>query len=283
MKKWNMIIDVAQCHDCNNCFLACKDEHVNNEWPPYAAAQPWHGHRWMNIMRKERGQYPVVDVAYLPTPCMHCDNAPCIKAAKKGAVYKRENGIVIIDSEKAVGQKELVDACPYGAIWWNADKSLPQKCTFCAHLLEDGWEKPRCVQACPTGALRMFYAEDAEMQKLRETERLEVLLPDLGTRPRVCYKNLYRYAKCFVGGSVVLQDTDECAEGAKVTLAGQSGSVTREAVTNSYGDFKIDNLEEGSGRYTLKIERAGYEVKTMEIGLTTSCNAGVIFLQPARQ
>ena len=56
MKKWNMIIDVAECEDCNNCFLACKDEHVENDFPKYSAAQPKHGHRWINIMRKERGR-----------------------------------------------------------------------------------------------------------------------------------------------------------------------------------------------------------------------------------
>jgi len=56
MKSWHLIIDVARCHDCNDCFLADKDEFVDNEFPPYSAAQPWHGHRWMNIKRKERGQ-----------------------------------------------------------------------------------------------------------------------------------------------------------------------------------------------------------------------------------
>jgi len=280
MKKWSMIIDVAKCHDCNNCFLACKDEHVDNDWPPYAAAQPWHGHRWINIMRKERGQYPLVDVAYRPTPCMHCDDAPCIKAAKDGAAYKREDGIVVIDPEKAKDQKALVDSCPFGAIWWNADKAIPQKCTFCAHLLEDGWDKPRCVQACPTNALQMVHANDTEMQKICETEKLEVLQPELATKPRVYYKNLYRYAKCFIGGSVALQDTDECAEGAKVSLTKQSGDVTTTVVTNNYGDFKIDNLEENSGRYALRIECAGYGIKTIEIDLTTSLSVGVIFLQP---
>ncbi len=80
MKKWNLIIDVAKCEDCNNCFLSCKDEFADNDFPGYSVEQPKHGHRWMNIMRKERGKCPIIDVAYLPTPCMHCDNAPCIVA-----------------------------------------------------------------------------------------------------------------------------------------------------------------------------------------------------------
>lgn len=290
MKKWNMIIDVAKCHDCNNCFLACKDEHVGNAWPPYSSPQPWHGHRWMNIMRKERGQYPFVDVAYLPMPCMHCDDAPCIGAAKNGAVYKREDGIVIIDPEKAEGQNGLVTACPYGAIWWNAETSVPQKCTLCVHLLEEGWDKPRCVQACPTGALQVVHAEDADVRIVCETEQLQALQPELASKPRVYYKNLNRFMRCFIAGNVVLRDTDECAEGARVTLTVKSGNETRTrartaivTTTNNYGDFKIDNLKEDSGRYTLRIEQTGYETKNIEVDLAGSLNAGVIFLQPANR
>lgn len=69
MKQNYLVIDIALCHDCNNCFMACKDEHVDNDWLPYTNAQPRHGHRWMNIHRTERGQYPRIDVAYLPMPC----------------------------------------------------------------------------------------------------------------------------------------------------------------------------------------------------------------------
>ena len=40
MKKWHLMIDVEKCEDCNNCFLACKDEHVENDWTGYSVAQP---------------------------------------------------------------------------------------------------------------------------------------------------------------------------------------------------------------------------------------------------
>ncbi|MBW1675652.1 MAG: carboxypeptidase regulatory-like domain-containing protein [Deltaproteobacteria bacterium] len=277
MKKWNLIIDVEKCNDCNNCFLSCKDEYVGNDFPPYSVAQPNHGHRWMNIMRKERGQYPKVDVAYLPTPCMHCDDAPCIKKSKDGAVYKRKDGIVIIDPEKAKGQKHLVNACPYGAIWWNEEKAVPQKCTLCAHLLDEGWKEPRCVQACPTGALRIVHVEDSEMQKIIESENLEVYQPQYKTRPRVYYKNLYLYTTCFIAGSVAVRDTDECAEGATVLLIKNSKKTIAEAVTNNYGDFKLDGLTEQGGQYRLEIAYPGYEKQVLNIELEGSMNLGTIF------
>ena len=278
MKKWNLIIDVATCHDCNDCFLACKDEYFENDFPPYSVAQPRHGHRWMNIMRKERGQYPKVDVAYLPVPCMHCDDAPCVEKSRGGAVYKRDDGIVLIDPQKAKGQKDIVDTCPYGVIWWNEEKSGPQMCTFCVHLLEEGWKEPRCVQACPTGTLRVVYAEDSEMQKIIKSENLEVYQPQYKTRPRVYYKNLYRYTRCFIAGNVALRDTDECAEVARVTLSKGSNKTIAETETNNYGDFKFDNLEENSGKYSLDLEYPGYEKKRLEIDLKTSINVGTIFL-----
>jgi Fe-S-cluster-containing dehydrogenase component len=279
MEKWHLIIDVQKCQDCNNCFLACKDEYVGNDFLPYSVAQPKHVHRWINIMRKERGQCPLVDVAFLPVPCMHCDDAPCIRKAKDGAVYKKDNGIVIIDPGKARGQKNIVDTCPYGVIWWNEEHNVPQKCTLCAHLLAEGWKEPRCVQACPTRALRVVKAEDSKMAQIIKDENLEVLRPEFETKPRVYYKNLYRYLKCFIGGSVAIEadGITDCAEGARVTLFKDSKKIA-EAVTDNYGDFKFDNLEENSGKYSLEMIYEGHKKKTLALDLTTSKNIGTILL-----
>ncbi|MBI2318200.1 MAG: oxidoreductase, partial [Betaproteobacteria bacterium] len=162
MKKWNLIIDVAKCTNCNNCFLTNRDEHVDNDFPGYAAPQPRLGHRWIDIRRKERGRAPMIDVAYLPTMCNHCDNAPCVKASKDGAVYQRPDGIVIIDPQRARGNKEIVKSCPYRSIWWNEEHEVAQKWIFDAHLLDQGWKEPRGAQACPTGAMRSLKVEDDE-------------------------------------------------------------------------------------------------------------------------
>jgi len=280
MKKWYLVIDVEKCENCNNCFLSCKDEHVDNDWPGYTASQPDHGMSWMRIERKERGQYPFIDVAYLPIPCMHCDSAPCIKAAKDGAIYKRPDGIVMIDPVKSKGQQNVTKACPYGAIGWNEEFQIPQKCTLCAHLLDDGWEKSRCVQSCPTGALSMRHAEDAEMKKIIETEKLEVYQPQYKTGSRVYYKSLYRFTRCFIGGSIAirLNGKDECAEGAKVTLINATNEKIGECMTDNYGDFKFDNLEENSGKYTLRLSYKDYEIKSIEVDLKKSLYTGVLFL-----
>ncbi|HUT72918.1 MAG TPA: 4Fe-4S dicluster domain-containing protein [Desulfatiglandales bacterium] len=278
MKKWNLIIDIEKCEDCNNCFLSCKDEHVDNAFQGYTAPQVKHGHRWVNIMRKERGQFPQIDVAYLPVFCMHCDNAPCITAAKDGAVYKRDDGIVIIDPVKAQGQKHLVDACPYGAIWWNEEHTLPQKCTLCAHLLDQGWKEPRCVQACPTGALRIVKVEDGEMQEIVKSETLEILHPEYNTRPRVYYKNLFRYTHCFIAGSVAVEKdgVSDCAQDAAVSLI--KDSEKRQTTTDTFGDFRFDGLPENSGTYRVEITYEDRTMKTLAVEVDKSVSLGTVWV-----
>jgi Fe-S-cluster-containing dehydrogenase component len=279
-KKWNLVIDVSRCMDCNDCFLADKDEFVGNDWPPYSVAQPWSGHRWMNIMRTERGQYPLVQVAYRPTPCLHCDEAPCIRDSPAGTVYKREDGLVIIDPEKAKGHPEIVATCPYEVIYWNEEAQVAQKCTGCAHLLDEGWSDTRCSQVCPAEAIRLVLAEDEGMAALVEAEGLEVLRPELGAKPRVYYKNLHLFEKAFVAGNVVFGDTDECAEGATATVTAggaAGGPAAGGATTSNYGDFYVDRLEPGR-EYTVTVEAAGYVPVTSTVHVDRSLNLGTIRL-----
>jgi Fe-S-cluster-containing dehydrogenase component len=278
MKKWNMIIDVAECTNCNLCTLAVMDEYVGNEWPDYSAPMPKHGHKWINILQKERGQTPMIDIAYVPTMCNHCDDAPCIKAAPKGAIKKRRDGIVIIDPKEAKGQKQLVDACTYGHIWWNEDLQLPQAWTFDAHLLDRGWKQTRGQQSCPTGAMRALQVADEDMARIAHEDNLEVIRPELGTKPRVYYRNLWRYSKCFIGGSVAeeKQGVVDCVEGASVQLV-KNGASVAVTTTDNYGDFKFDELEDNSGRYSIQIFSRGRS-KVVDVELGTSISLGEIRL-----
>ncbi|HUZ74700.1 MAG TPA: 4Fe-4S dicluster domain-containing protein [Stellaceae bacterium] len=279
MAKWNLIIDVAECTNCNNCTLAAMDEYVGNEWPGYAAPMPKHGHRWINILQKERGQAPMIDIAYVPTLCNHCDDAPCIKAARDGAITKRPDGIVLIDPVKAKGQKQLVDACPYGHIWWNEELQLPQAWPFDAHLLDQGWQQTRGQQSCPTGAMRAVKLEDEAMERMAREDHLEAIRPELGTKPRVWYRNLWRYTTCFIGGSLASEAGGivDCVEGARVRLV-KDGAAVAETTSDNFGDFKFDRLPEGSGRYEVEIAAAGRPVKTVAAELGESLNLGEIRL-----
>jgi Fe-S-cluster-containing dehydrogenase component len=279
MKKWNLIVDVDNCTNCNMCVLACADEYVDNEWPGYAAAMPKHGHRWIDILRRERGQQPMVDVAFVPTMCQHCDDSPCLKAAKDGAVKKRDDGIIVIDPVKSKGQRAIADACPYGAVWWNDEKEIPQIWTFDAHLLDQGWKEPRAAQSCPTGAIKAVKVEDTDMQKMIRDEQLSEFRPEANTKPRVWYKNLYRYTHAFVGGTVA-KEVDgivDCVPGATVTLL-KAGKSVGTAVTDGFGDFKIDRVPMNSGAYTIEVHAPNGGRKTMDVNVTESVYVGNIMV-----
>ena len=256
-RKWNMIVDVAKCDNCRVCFLAVKDEHVGNDFPGYAAAQPAQGHNWLEIKRHERGSAPMVDAHFMPVMCNHCDDAPCMKAARDGAVTRRPDGILIIDPVKSQGQKQIVDACPYGTISWNEEKQIPQHWIFDAHLLDTGWTKTRAEQCCPTNVYRSIKVEDEEMQRIAAEEGLEVHRPELGTRPRVYYKNLHLITHCFVGGTVVtdIAGIEECAAGVEVVLSKDGREISRTS-TDTFGEFKIDKLVPNSGDYHLEVSGA---------------------------
>jgi Fe-S-cluster-containing dehydrogenase component len=272
MAKYGMVIDVSRCTACYCCFAACKDEYWENDYSPYSAAQPRFGQFWINVIKKERGIYPCIKVAYVPVLCVHCDDAPCIKAAKSGAIYKRPDGIVIIDPKKATGQKQIVDACPYEVIFWNEERGLPQKCTLCVHRIDEG-KIPRCVLSCPSEAIRFGDLDDtkSEVSKLVASGKTEPLYPQYKTTPRIHYMNV---PKIFIAGSVVYGDKNECAEGASVTLA-SNGKSTKSAA-NAFGDFMFDGL--AAGKYAVKIECKGYAAKIIDVALKTDNYLGAIFL-----
>ncbi len=267
-----MIIDIDKCNGCYNCQIACKDEHVDNDWSPVAKPQPDTGQFWMKITDVVQGTVPKVRVRYMHDICQHCDDAPCLTACKTKAIYQRDDGIVIIDPEKCTGGRHCSEACPYDAIYFNNDLNISQKCTFCAHLLDDGWEQPRCVDACPTNALS--FAEEAELGE--SINAAELLHPELNLKTRVYYKGLLN--KYFVAGAVFDPEADKCLENCTVTLNGVDGN-TANRQTDSFGDFWFERFEPGT--YSIKVEKEGYLIRTIDnIDVSKDVNVGDIELYP---
>jgi Fe-S-cluster-containing dehydrogenase component len=277
MARYGMVIDVDRCTGCYACFLSCRDEHAGIDRRPAALAQP-EGQSWIKVSEHESGSFPKVKVSYVPVPCLQCAEAPCMSAATGGAMYRRADGIVMIDPDKAKGQRGIASACPYGAIFWNEKRNSPQKCTFCAHLLDDGWKAPRCVEACPTLALVFGDLDNpgSEVSGLRAAKPVEELLPNFATRPLVSYLGL---PARFLAGEVVLGDKpDECPAGVSVVL--RNGRQTLTTVTDNYGDFEFRNLEAGAD-CVVRIEHAGYKPRELTARAAADFNLGTIVLEAA--
>ncbi len=260
------VIDVTHCNGCYCCQLACKDEHCGNDWMPYAKPQPDTGQFWLKINEFVRGTVPKVKMAYVAVLCQHCDNAPCIPACPiKGAIYRRSDGLVIIDPKKCTGCKSCVDSCPYGAIYFNEDLNIAQKCTGCAHLLDRGWKEPRCADACPHEAIK--FREESDLSAL--IGKSEILHPDFGLKTRVHYIGL---PKRFIAGTVYDPDRKEVIIGATCSLTGEGRLLA--AKTDNYGDFWFENLE--VGMYALTIEKGKKSKSIAGISTEKDVNLGDI-------
>jgi Fe-S-cluster-containing dehydrogenase component len=274
--RYGMIIKSDQCIGCCNCFLTCQDEFCGKAYEGYAVAAPLEGHQWIRVTEVERGQSPRVKMSYIPVTCMHCEAAPCIAAAENNAVYRRPDVIVVIDPEKAAGQKQLVLSCPYRVIEWNEQAQLAQKCNMCAHALDKGAREPRCIESCPTNAIVFGDLDDAasEISQLLRQGATESLRPELGLKEKVRYIGL---PKRFVAGTVVLKDKQESAHNAQVELYNKKASKTTR--TSPYGDFEFEGLEANQS-FSLKISLPGYKEKTLRCKTAADTHVGEIFLNP---
>ncbi|MCL1828844.1 MAG: carboxypeptidase regulatory-like domain-containing protein [Oscillospiraceae bacterium] len=261
-----IVIDVARCSGCYNCQLACKDEHVGNDWSPYAKPQPEIGQFWAKVHEYVCGTIPKVKIHYIAKMCNHCERPACKESCSENAIYVRDDGFVIIDTDKCNGCKKCLDACPYGEIWYNEELKLAQKCTGCAHLLDNGYKLPRCIEACPTDA--MVFGEEDELKEL--ISGAVALKPETGLRPRVYYRNIPGQ---FIAGTVYDPAEKEVVIGARCRL--NFGGKNWETFTDSYGDFWFKDLP--VGKFDVFIEAKGFAEKYFyDVNTEQSVNLGDI-------
>jgi len=140
-------------------------------------------------MDTPEGKYPNLRMQYLPQTCNHCMQPACVPACPTQAIYKRDDGIVLIDQEKCTGCGACTEACPYKAPKVNSAKGVAEMCTLCAHRIDKGLE-PFCAKCCITKAIEFGDIRDpnSEISELIHKKKGYVLLQDSGTQPSVYYR-----------------------------------------------------------------------------------------------
>lgn len=217
-KKFVMVIDLARCKNARKCVSECQKMHqqpAEDEWIK------------VFLMQDSEDTAPY----WFPKPCFHCNQPPCVKVCPVGATYKRTDGIVLVDTDRCIGCKFCMTACPYSSRvfqWKEAPKtaescntpyspetSVPSrvgtvgKCDFCPDMARQG-KLPGCVTGCPNGVI--FFGDKNEdiVTNGSESFRFSELVHDragyhfmaeLGTEPNVYYlppvDRLFDYEKGF--------------------------------------------------------------------------------------
>jgi len=217
-KKFVMVIDLARCRNARKCVSGCQEMH---NLPPED--------EWIKVFLMQDSS----DTApyWFPKPCFHCNQPPCVKVCPVGATFKRTDGLVLIDTDRCIGCKFCMTACPYSSRvfqWkekepdaatcntpYSPETSVPSrvgtvgKCDFCPDMARQG-KLPACVTKCPNGVI--FFGDKNEdiVTNGSETFRFSELVHDragyhfmaeLGTEPNVYYlppvDRLFDYEKGF--------------------------------------------------------------------------------------
>lgn len=205
--SWAMVIDQAKCVGCGHCISACK---AYNDVPPDI--------EWTRLVETDEVNG---EKTFLPIPCMHCEDAPCVQYCPAGATYHRADGIVMMDYDRCFGCRYCEVACPYGARSFNWEaftgdnpevpawgqpeiprrpRGVVEKCSFCYQRIDRGLKQglvpgvdqaatPACVVACPMGARIFGDLNDPESpaSKALASHGSFRLKEGLGTKPRVYY------------------------------------------------------------------------------------------------
>ncbi len=211
-KKFVMVIDLSRCKNVRACQTSCNHAH-----------QVHPGQNWIKVYSMQDADHTAP--YWEPTTCMHCDEPPCVKVCPVDATFKRQDGIVLIDSDRCIGCRFCMAACPYSTRVFNweepeqpkegmsshvhmktgtdydAETSTPQKkgtvgkCDFCPDMTRMGM-LPHCVSACPNGVFFFGDQNEDSVTNGAETFRFSDLIKekagyrlmeDLGTKPRVYY------------------------------------------------------------------------------------------------
>jgi anaerobic dimethyl sulfoxide reductase subunit B len=176
VSQYAFFVNADACSGCKTCQVACNDK---NNIPI--------GQHWRRVYEITGGAWQKKDNAWVATvvafnlsiSCVHCIEPDCLIVCPSQVIWKREDGIVLIDETRCSRCRRCESACTYGAIRYDATTDSLQKCDFCLDYLDSGLP-PACVAACPNRVLE--FGEYAELRKKYGDISRVFPLPD----PSVC-------------------------------------------------------------------------------------------------
>jgi tetrathionate reductase subunit B len=210
--RWAFGVDATKCIGCLRCVEACKIENgvlqdashfrtwveryvylegetrarVDSQSDPQNIAASGSGKEYRFDNRYKDAK--VEKAFFVPKLCNQCEHPPCVQVCPTGATYKTADGVVLIDHDYCIGCQYCVQACPYGARFFDYKNGVSEKCTWCYHRITRGL-KPACVEACPVNA-RIFGDRNDRSSPISQfirNNRVQVLRPETGNGPNCFY------------------------------------------------------------------------------------------------
>lgn len=277
-KKWGLVIDITRCDGCGSCMLSVKDEYSGNNYPGYAAEIPDSVFP-LSLKEVTQGSGYKMNMDYVPLMFPHDPDIDYknIPGVPEGAIYIREDGLTVIDPEKAKGCRALYDFLKEkypenDVVTWNEELQIPQIYTLDAHRLDEGEKYPRCVEDCPTQAMHWGDLNDPESDVsifLREHgSEVEDYFEGAGPGSVVRY---YKLPKPFIAGEVTNADESECLQEVRVTLTDKKTGQMTVTETDFMGDFWFKYLKK-DGDYVVNVDGCN----PIEVHLDKATNLEVI-------
>ena len=149
IRKQILHVNPEKCIGCGICELVCSWEKEKVFNPLKSRIRVVHMHPFINIA----------------TTCRQCEELSCINACPRNALTQsEETGAILVDDEKCDGCKWCIEACEYGAVWYDPDKTTVLICDLCGG-------EPKCLELCPEEALELVESEEEIKKRWSEATR----------------------------------------------------------------------------------------------------------------
>jgi Fe-S-cluster-containing dehydrogenase component len=118
MAKRLSIVDVDRCIGCQACMFAC------------ARRLGVGGIEGSSIGVHSAGGF---ERGFVVVVCRACNDPPCTRVCPTDALEPRKGGGVRLQGDLCIGCENCIEACPFGAVFWDMHQNKPQICVYCGY------------------------------------------------------------------------------------------------------------------------------------------------------
>ncbi len=152
-----VVADPVLCVGCGRCELACSEFNDGKASPSASRIKVSRNLHYGpgGTANRNAGQGNMGDGLIVQDLCKQCPHpVPCANICPENAiVLSSATRARMIDPDKCTGCKVCLQACPWDMISFDPESNKANKCHLCGG-------RPKCVEACPAGALLYVMWED---------------------------------------------------------------------------------------------------------------------------